>query len=1038
MANRIAGPAAGVGCQVAWGGRAHLRWCLLLLVAITFDAAADTAILSARNDTTLYQTENVAEDAGNGAGDYLFSGVTRDGLKRRTLIAFDLSTLPAGAVVNSVQLRLNVSKVPNPVRTAAVGLYRVTASWGEGASNAGAEEGRGQTPPSPGDATWRHRVYDTTFWTTPGGDRVAASSATINVAGLGLYTWGSTPALVADVQQWLDGSVPNHGWLVVTDEIDDKRTKRFDSREHFAGVRPQLIVDYTPAAPVGACCTGSTCQAVTAVQCGLLGGSFGGVGTSCSPNPCNDPLGACCLGSGGCSDGTESACAAAGGVFQSEGSSCALLTCPVMLTPWLDALPRPKVATPVSGSPGGAASYAIAMRETTQQLHSQLPPTVVWGYDDGTGTTFPGPTIEASTNAAITVDWINDLRDHQTGLLRTAHRLAVDTACIHGAEDAPKTVVHLHGGHVPANVDGYPEDTFLPGAQVTYRYPNNQPPGTLWYHDHALGITRLNVYLGLAGLYTVRDATEAALGLPSGEFEVPLVLQDRQFDANGQLLYPATWQDHFFGDKALVNGKVWPFLTVTPGKYRLRLLNGSGSRVYTLSLSPPSGTLGFTVIGTEGGLLSAPVPGLQSLTIGPGERYDVVVDFAGQSPGTEIIMANSAAAPFPGGVPSLPQLLKFVVAAGASHDAPLPSALRPVVPLDPAEAVIERDLVLAKGADDGCGRQPWLINGMGWHHISEYPELGSTEIWRFINDSGVSHPMHMHLVFFQILDRQPFTVGPGGAIVPQGTPQPPPAWEAGWKDTAMVHPGETLRVIAKFENYAGRYAYHCHILEHEDHEMMRQFQTVVPGCTVSGVETEVCDGIDNDCNGIIDDLCIAGPVVAVTRTGNGSGTVVSSPAGIDCGTTCTAPFDVGTVLTLTPHADAGMQFNGWSGDCSGAGAFSTTLASDLACNAEFAIGPQVLGVLIAGNGSGSVTSTPVGIDCTSPGGGGCTASFAHGTAVSLDATPGAGATFAGWGGDCSGAGTAVVTMLAARSCTATFERPDRVFADGFEADPGLP
>jgi spore coat protein A len=820
-------------------------------------AQAHTATLQAVRDTTLYEPAVLTADAGNGAGDYLFTGVTKEGLARRAVIRFDIaSAIPAGAVIDSVELTLNVSRVPNPSNPADVALHRATKNWGEGASEAPGEEGQGQVPPAEGDATWRHTFYDDTFWVTPGGDFLAGTSAAINVGDEAVYSWGSTAGLVTDVQLWLDQPAANFGWIVIADESDSKNAKRFDSRENVGGVRPSLTIDYTPVAPVGSCCTGPACQVVTAAQCAVLDGVFGGEVSSCSPNPCFEPLGACCANDGSCTDTTQPLCESGGGEFQSEGSSCAVLMCPVILTPWLDPLPLPKTATPVSGSAGGAASYDIAVRETTQQLHSELPPTVVWGYDDGSGASYPGPTIEARSGLPVEVNWINDLRDHNTNEFRSDHLLDVDTDCIHGAENLPKIVVHLHGGHVAADSDGYPEDAFLPGGHEKYEYPNGQQAGTLWYHDHALGITRLNVYMGLAGLYTLRDDVEDALDLPAGAFEVPLVLQDRRFEPGGQLYYPSTWQDHFFGDKAVVNGKVWPYLQVKAGKYRFRLYNGSGSRVYTLSLAPPAGSMEFTVIGTEGGLLSAPVAGLTELTMGPGERYDVVVDFQGQPVGGEILLQNSAPAPYPNGSPSLPELLKFVVVAGPAHTNPLPASLRPVSAIDPGESVIERDFVLRKAADDGCGRQNWLINGLGWHDITEYPELGTVETWRFVNDSGASHPMHMHLVFFQLLDRQAFTKGAGGEIIPLGDPQPPAPWEAGWKDTVMVHPGELARVIVRFEDYAGKYAYHCHILEHEDHEMMRQFQTIVPGCEVTGDDGPVCDGIDNDCDGLVDEACL--------------------------------------------------------------------------------------------------------------------------------------------------------------------------------------
>jgi cysteine-rich repeat protein len=194
--------------------------------------------------------------------------------------------------------------------------------------------------------------------------------------------------------------------------------------------------------------------------------------------------------------------------------------------------------------------------------------------------------------------------------------------------------------------------------------------------------------------------------------------------------------------------------------------------------------------------------------------------------------------------------MKFTVNNLVGHTDPVPDTLRPIERLQEGDAVMTRDFELRRSGQDACGRAFWEINGLHWDDITEYPELGTTEIWRFINDSGVSHPMHMHLVFFQVLDREGFTTGAGGEIIPDGNPQPPSAEESGWKDTAMVGPNQILRVIARFEDYKGRYAYHCHILEHEDHEMMRQFQTVSCGDGELDAPAEGCDdGAKSDGDG---------------------------------------------------------------------------------------------------------------------------------------------------------------------------------------------
>jgi spore coat protein A len=824
---------------------------VLVVVLCAAAAHADTVVLQPAQDNTLYepiQKDNL-EDRSNGAGEAMFTGLTKDAKNaddqiavRRAVLGFDIvgSGIPAGSTIDSVTLRLTCTKAKLNTNF-NVRLHRLLSDWGEGTSDTGnSQQGRGEAPTT-GDATWQHTFYDTQFWTTDGGDYNGTASATAAVGGLGNYSWGSTSGMVADVQNWLDNPSQAFGWIIIGDESQIETAKEFATRENTdngGANKPVLTVNYTPLQISGGCCQATVCSIETPADCTTLGGAYEGDGTSCSPNPCVEPFGACCASNGTCSEATQSVCEGGSGIFQGDASSCGAVECEVQLTPYIDALPVPGPATPVSGSPGAAATYDISMKEFQQQLHSELAPTTVWGYDDGTGPYTPGPAIEARAGKPVTVNWKNDLRDLGTGNLRTDHYLqqsADDLSCIHGAVNDAATVTHLHGGHVPANVDGYPEDTFLPGAPpVPYFYPNTQSAAPIWFHDHALGITRLNVYMGLAGLYLIRDDVEDALDLPAGEFEIPLVLQDRKFNPDGTYFYPGTWQDMFFGDKVMVNGKVWPYLDVKQGKYRFRLLNGSGSRVYTLSLKPPSGSLTFTVIGNEGGLLEQPANGVSELTLGPGERYEVIVDFSSYSENDEILLENSAPAPFPNGSVDLTRVMKFVVSDLAGDTDPVPNPLRTIERLQEGDSVMTRDLELKKSGLDACGRSIWEINDLKWDDITEEPELGTTEIWRFINDSGVSHPMHMHLVFFQVLDRDGFTRGPGGEIIPDGSPQQPALEESGWKDTAMVGPNEILRVITRFDDYTGLYAYHCHILEHEDHEMMRQFRVVPEPSTILG------------------------------------------------------------------------------------------------------------------------------------------------------------------------------------------------------------
>ncbi|HEY5657110.1 MAG TPA: multicopper oxidase domain-containing protein, partial [Myxococcota bacterium] len=682
---------------------------LVALLALAPVAAwADVVVIGASQDNTMY-----AENGGlsNGAGVHFFAGKTNGTLGttlRRGLVAFDVAgALPPGATINSVTLTLFVSR--ERTQTETVFLHRVLADWGEGTSDAAGEEGQG-APATTDDATWTHRFWPGTTWSTPGGDFNAAPSASALVGNQNnFYNWSSA-AMAADVQGWLDSPATNFGWIVIGNEVDLRAVDRFDTRENTTPAnRPALTIDFTSAAATGACCAADgSCSVVLDPGGACTAPSeYQGAGTSCDPNLCPQPTGACCIADalGTCDELTAVDCSAAGGTFKGEATSCAATECPVIPTPFVDALPLPAVAQPVSGTPGGVATYDIAMREVEQQLHSELAnPTLIWGYSDGpSGASFPGPTIEATSDQTVTVNWINDLRDTSKGNkpLRTEHYLPVDT-CPHGADDqTPKTVVHVHGAHVTADSDGHPEATFTPGNQVTYTYPNHQLPSTIWYHDHALGITRLNVYMGLAGIYLIRDAVENALGLPSGEYEIPLAIQDRSFNPDGSFKYPPMWQDLVFGETMLVNGKVWPFHDVKQGKYRLRLLNGCNSRVLTLQFCPGSNAspcpspATFQVLGQEGGLLPAPVP-LTEITLGGGERADVVVDFESYAAGTEVYLVNSAPAPFPGepGVGVVSDVMKFNVLGVAGFQAPLPATLRSMETLLEGDAVEQREFEL--------------------------------------------------------------------------------------------------------------------------------------------------------------------------------------------------------------------------------------------------------------------------------------------------------------------------------------------------------
>jgi spore coat protein A len=513
----------------------------------------------------------------------------------------------------------------------------------------------------------------------------------------------------------------------------------------------------------------------------------------------------------------------------------------------------------IRAKPGSAPNAPVEVRMVPFQhrSHRDLPAAMVWGYN----AKWPGPTFEVRRGEPLFVKWSNHLP--------TKHFLPVDPS-IHGAgEGVPevRTVTHLHGARVMPDSDGYPDAWVTSDGKAGVvspadpcHYPNGQAATTLWYHDHALGITRLNVYAGLAGFYLIRDDEEDALNLPSGPYEIPLMIQDRKFGVDGSLLYPPPqdgthpmWMQEFFGDTICVNGKAAPFLEVEPRKYRFRLVNASNSRFYHLTLLPadakgkptgaPADAPPFRQVGSDGGLLPAP---LQShyLIFSPGERFDLVIDFS-EHKGENFALLNDAPAPYARGgeiVPKDVMLFKVTKLLAGKDTSSLPDVLSPWAPLNPTHAVRERILALTEmdRPSDGCT----LIGLLGQRHwddpITEDPKAGSTEIWSFANATGDVHPIHLHLVQFQVLNRQPFDVKSyieTGKLNFVGMPMPPESNERpAWKDTVKTYAGYVTRVIARFDLPVGaatspgqefRYVWHCHVLEHEDNEMMRPYKIVV-------------------------------------------------------------------------------------------------------------------------------------------------------------------------------------------------------------------
>jgi spore coat protein A, manganese oxidase len=651
---------------------------------------------------------------------------------------------------------------------------------------------------------------------------------------------------------------------------------------------------------------------------------------------------------------------------QVPGGSLDPTTIPKYVTPL--AIPAVMPKTDTIG--GNIDYYEIAARQFQQQiLPAGMPKTTVWGYGLASNpATFHSPSamIEAQVDRRVRVKWINDLkaangnfRPHLLPVDQTLHWANPPQDCINsppqtdcrGSSQAyyrgpVPLVTHLHGAHVNPESDGYPEAWYLPDADnippryatkgsnfgqsagvpvqpgaAVFQYRNDQRATTLWFHDHTLGMTRANVYAGLAGFYLLRGgASDLPAGvLPSGKFEIPLVIQDKSFNTDGSLFYAPnraffegldprdlqipfipdpvvykdrrfrqsdvspTWNPEFFGNTMVVNGNTWPFLEVEQRRYRFRILNASDTRVLILTFTPPAPAIApspvpvIWQIGNEGGFLPERVQQTQLLIAGA-ERADVILDFTNVPVGTKINLRNIGPdEPFGGGDPGVDfdpadpgttgQVMQFRVVGRVGSDTSTPPqtlTLPTRAPLGGAERVrkvtlnefdsevvkvtnVNGIIKLAARFNDpaaiffgpifselGTLKPDNTSNALPWMDpVTESPTLNSTEIWEFYNFTADAHPIHVHQVHFEVINRQDLVTDDDGiAVQPavlEGTPKSPDPHEAGLKDTVLVYPGGVTRIKLRFD-IPGLYVWHCHILSHEDNEMMRPI-CVGGGCS---------------------------------------------------------------------------------------------------------------------------------------------------------------------------------------------------------------